>query len=94
VPALSQDIEAFWKLVEVGIHIQRPILRAVDLIIFGLQIGITTENDSKQFRKELLRNDQGILPCFRNCAVVDGLPSFYQRLCDGASDPLGSPVPL
>ncbi len=94
VPALSQDLAALWKLVELSIHVQRPILRAFDLLIFGLQIGVITESDTKAFRKALLSHDQGLLPCFRNCAVIDGLPSFYQRLCDSSSSPLGAAKPL
>ncbi len=94
VPALSQDLEAIWKLISAGIHVERPVLRAFDVVIFGLQIGVLTEADCKQVRKELLRNEQGILQCFRNCAVMDGLPSFYQRLCDADLTPLGSPTPV
>jgi hypothetical protein len=93
-PALSQDIEAIWKLINAGIHVQRPILRAFDIVIFGLQIGILSQDDCKQVRKDLLRQEQGILPCFRNCSVIDGLPSFYLRLCDADLDPLGALTPV
>lgn len=39
VPALSQDLEAIWKFIEAGVHVQRPILRAFDVVIFGLRSG-------------------------------------------------------
>jgi hypothetical protein len=94
VPSLSQDLEALWRLINAGVYVQRPILRAFDVVIFGLQIGILSEDDCKQVRKDLLRCDQGILSCFRNCAVIDGLPSFYQRLCDAEKTPLGASAPV
>jgi hypothetical protein len=94
VPSLSQDLEALWRLIGAGIHVQRPILRAFDIVIFGLQVGILSDDDCKQVRKDLLRNQQGILPCFKNCAVRDGLPSFYQRLCDADLNPVGAPAPI
>ena len=70
------------------------MLRSFDVIVLGLQIGILTEGDCKAIRKELLKRGEAILPCFQNCSVIDGLPNFYHRLCDGSVNVLGAVTPI
>ena len=38
VPTLSQDLTAIWTLIDDGIDVPRPILRAFDTLLFGVQI--------------------------------------------------------
>lgn len=94
MPSLSQDVEALWKLRDAGIYIQQTILRAFDIIIFGLQIGRLTQDDCERARRDLYKNGQKLLRCFANCSVRDGLSGFYARLLDGAYPEIGASVPL
>jgi hypothetical protein len=94
VPALSQDITALWKLIQDGIDVQRPVLRAFDFLLFGVQAGVMEIEACNRARKLLLKAGESILPCFENCSVPDGLAHFYLRLCDAERQLIGSPKPL
>ncbi len=94
VPTLSQDIVALRKLRDAGIYVERPILRAFDILVFGLQIAKLTQNDCEQARKDLRKSGQELLRCFVNCSVQDGLASFYARLLDREHPELGAALPV
>ncbi|MDX2151436.1 MAG: hypothetical protein SFV54_11935 [Bryobacteraceae bacterium] len=93
VPVLSHDLAALSKLAHSGVYVHKPVLRAFDIVIWAHQVGLLDPNDLKQFRRELLSKRESILPCFQDCSVVDGLPQFYQRICDSALEPLGRQLP-
>ena len=90
VPTLSQDIAALWQLVKDGIDVQRPVLRAFDVLIFGVQARLAEIESCAKARRLLLKARETILPCFENCSVADGLPNFFLRLCDASLPPLGA----
>jgi hypothetical protein len=94
VPTLSQDIVALWQLVNDGIDVQRPVLRAFDILIFGAHVGVCDLESCARARKQLLRAKETILACFDNCSVADGLPNFYLRICDADLDILGAQQPI
>lgn len=93
MPALSQDLSALWALIGDGIDVQRPILRAFDVLIFGVQTSVIDWAACAKVRKNLLKAEETILPCFENCSVQDGMAKFYLCLCDANRDPLGAPAP-
>lgn len=90
VPTLSQDLAALRQLVNDGIDVQRPILRAFDILIFGVQAGIANIESCTKARKQLIKAKESILPCFENCSVADGLANFFLRICDADLDILGA----
>lgn len=94
VPALSQDLAAIWCLIDDGIAVQRPILRAFDVLLFGVQIGAIGWETCRTARRQLLKAKEGLLPCFANCSVEDGMPNFYLRLCDADLPVIGGSAPV
>jgi hypothetical protein len=94
VPTLSQDIDALFKLVEAGVHIQRPILRAFDILIFCCQSGALSLADCNKARRDLLQVGETIVRCFANCSIEDGLRNFYMRIVDETRETLGAPTPV
>jgi hypothetical protein len=94
VPALSQDIAAIWGLINDKIDVQRPILRAFDILAFGVQTGAIDWDACAKARKHLIKAKETILPCFQNCSVEDGMPQFYLRLCDSGSPLIGATAPI
>ena len=94
VPTLSQDLAAIWELINDGVAVQRPILRAFDLLVFGVQAAKIDWDACAKARKQLLKAKEGILQCFRNCSVEDGIAHFYLRLCDADAPLLGASQPL
>ena len=94
VPALSQDIAALWQLVNDGIDVQRPVLRAFDILIFGAQAGISGLASCAKARRQLVKAKETVLACFENCSVADGLPRFYLRICDADLPILGAQQPI
>lgn len=93
-PTLSQDIAALWQLVNDGIDVQRPVLRAFDILIFGAQANVCDLESCARARKHLLKAKETVLACFENCSVADGLPNFYLRICDADLDILGAQQPI
>jgi hypothetical protein len=94
VPALSQDIAALWQLVNDGIDLQGPVLRAFDILVFGAQAGVCDLESCAKARKQLLKAKETVLACFKNCSVADGLSNFYLRICDADLDILGARQPI
>jgi len=94
VPALSQDIAAIWNLINEGIDIHRPILRAFDVLVFGVQTGAIDWEACARARKHLIKAKETLLPSFQNCSVEDGMPQFYLRLCSSNSPVIGAQTPV
>ena len=90
VPTLTQDLTAIWALIDDGIDVQRPILRAFDAMIFGVQIQVIDWAACAKARRHLHKAGEDILPCFANCSVEDGVANFYLRLCDADTPPIGA----
>ena len=93
VPTLSEDINAVFKLLDAKHKLPRPILRAFDLFMFGLQIGILDISDCARIRKLLMRCEEFVPECFAKCSFEDGLPNFYARLLDADRTRVGSENP-
>jgi len=94
VPTLSQDLAAIWALIGDGVAVQRPIRRAFDVLLFGVQVGTIDWATCAKVRRQLLKAKEGLLPCFANCSVNDGVANFYLRLCDADLPLIGAGVPL
>jgi hypothetical protein len=86
IPTLSQDLRAISKLIQDKVRVARPILRAFDVILFGLQIGELTIGDCNTARRVLLKRKEAVLSCFANCSIetdwrssICGLPTPPKR---------------
>ena len=93
VPIATHDYSAVNRLFQEGVVVPRPIIRAFDLVVFGLQTECLTEQDCNGMRKELFRKQQYLPQCFERCAFRDGLPNFYARVLDGSKPRPGSRNP-
>ena len=77
-----------------GIDVQRPVLRAFDILIFGAQARISGLPSCAKARRQLVKAKETVLACFENCSVADGLPRFYLRICDADLPILGAQQPI
>ena len=94
VPLLSNDAAALADLVDQKITIPTTVLRAFDILVFGLQIGVDTEDGCDEARKALVKLGEFVPACFQNASFQSGLPSFFARLADGSLTLVGSGRPF
>jgi hypothetical protein len=81
VPILSNDRDAILTRERVGYPCVTTVLRAFDIVVFGLQISQLSIRDCEEFRSKLERLDS-VPRAFRHVAFEAGLPSFASRLVD------------
>jgi predicted nucleic acid-binding protein len=93
MPVLTNDRAALGVLERQGVVLQGTFLRSFDILVFGHQIGNLTDGDCDQARKSLAGRGEAVELCFSGCSFTAGLPKFYQRLIDGAIQPLGAAMP-
>jgi hypothetical protein len=78
----SNDSRAISDLRNRGYATVVPVLRACDIIVFGLQVGAFAIESCEQARKQWIEREEYLPACFQNKSFAGGLPAFYQRLAD------------
>jgi hypothetical protein len=89
----TNDTSAINRLLRDNETIPRPILRFWDLIVFAFQSGHLDDSACDKIRQTLRRVAERVPDCFGSQSFADGLPSFYPRLADGGTPPVGATTP-
>lgn len=89
VPAMSNDGTAVSALMNQGLDLPSPVLRAFDLFALGLQIGELTQAECEDCRSKLLRYGERVPPAFQSCNFTQGINKFTVRLVDHAAMAIG-----
>jgi hypothetical protein len=94
VPVMSNDITAIDKLIAEGKLLSRPLLRAFDIVAFGLQAGYIELADCDEARQKLVEKKEFVPGCFRSCNFVTGMQVFFARILDRDRPIVGAAAPI